>query len=66
MIVKSEVVNADEVEVCVTITATYAEWKGLLAQLPTDAWPSWKVASLIRSTLDNTFERVDTPRTVGE
>lgn len=61
MRVISEVVDPKDVQVRMTLTASYREWKELIAQMPSD-WPSWKMASLMTDALSQTFERVDTPK----
>lgn len=61
MRVVSEVVDASAVQVRMTLTASYKEWKEMIAQMPNE-WPSWQMAALMRDALGQTFERVDSPK----
>lgn len=46
-----KIVNPDEVEATITVTATIKDWRALRGQLTNGAWPSWKFSSAITDAI---------------
>lgn len=58
MMASGRVVNADEVEVEMTIRMAVKEWRALLPQLSQD-WPAWQLSERVSKMLYETIERVE-------
>jgi hypothetical protein len=51
--------NYQQLEATLELTMTISDWKTLREQLPTNAYPSWKLSGGIDSMIYKLFKQID-------
>lgn len=62
----AQVTNPNEAKLAVTIEMSVGDWKKQIEQLDKSAYPSWRVASMIRSAISGGIEHVERMREAKE